>query len=250
MGRNFQELVAARHHGIETGNLSPVTPPCLLDETCRMDFQLLATHLAGIASIADISSSTPKDTFSVFCILKQTLMAAKQNLLGDDYSRQLEGYLESAFNHRFDPDLMCLYATFGGYSGFTREDSFEFGSLDRNEIIKALGRVNPRNIDMQVVSGELDAYLGTIDKNQGVESAEVYWKNEGKEEYPVLAQLVIPLFSFPHSMKAVQTIRDMKSFIHYHVRMKKEGAADSSISDEMAISCNRHLLIRWDMDFQ
>lgn len=250
MGRNFPELVTARHHGIETGVISAEVPPCILDDACRVEFQLLATHLAGIASIADISSSVPKDIFSVSCTLRQTIMAAQQNLLGDEYSRQLEGILDSAIRHHFDADLMCLYAAFGGYSGFPREDSFGYGTFDRNEVMKALERVNPRNIDLQEVSGELEAFLGALEKIQGVGSVELYWKNEGKEEYPRLAQLVIPLFSFPHSMKAVQTVRDMKSFIHYHVRLRKEGVVDSSTKDEMAISCNRHLLIRWDMDFQ
>ena len=43
---------------------------------------------------------------------------------------------------------------------------------------------------------------------------------------------------------------ELSRLLFYCMDRRKEAEVTSKVSDEMMISCNRHLLIRWDLDFQ
>ena len=183
-------------------------------------------------------------------MISQCCLTAKDYYSESETVAYVESWMQNALDRHYDPDLLCLYAVFARFHSDGQISSLDSEIYSKDTIIKALKRFGSQNVDIEV-EHELDSFLSNQDPMFGTIPSSTYWKSYGIKVYPRLSQFVLPIFVYPSSESSYELLRSIKSFIHFHVRLKKEGPTQVNHNqDEMMISCNRHLLIRWDLDFQ
>ena len=249
---HFSMIVNTIKQGISEGIISPQHPLFVMDleEEWRQQLQLLTHHLANLVDCTDLTTPTNLDLYSVYCVISHCCLTAKDYYTQSEIVNNVESLMRKALNRHYDPDLLCLYSVFARVHS-DRASAYDSDIYSKDTIIKALQRVNTQDVGTEINEQELDSFLFNQDPLFGTIPSSVYWKTYGLKTYPRLSQLVLPIFVYPSSGSSYECLRNMKSYIHFHVRLKKDGTTPLNHSkDEMMISCNRHLLIRWDLDFQ
>ena len=171
---------------------------------------------------SDLSTSTNLDLYSVYCVISQCCLTAKDYYSESETVAYVESWMQNALDRHYDPDLLCLYAVFARFHSDGQISSLDSEIYSKDTIIKALKRFGSQNVDIEV-EHELDSFLSNQDPMFGTIPSSTYWKSYGIKVYPRLSQFVLPIFVYPSSESSYELLRSIKSFIHFHVRLKKEG---------------------------
>ena len=250
---SFQALTAARQIGISTGQITSQHPLyTIIMDSAWLDSLTSVTNL--FREVARCTSSQSPDLLNIYSVYHTLL-----NCLNDLKDCPLENDLIThctntitLFIHRFfDHDFMCLlhYLLQQKLPSQDRV-TFDEANFPRDSATKTLEKlISASNGGSQAIE-EFDSFCRSEDPLFGTVSPLEYWTSVGKMQYPTLSSVAFVLHSYPLTPQAVEQWTSMKSIIHFHVRNRKESEVVSRVNDEMMISCNRHLLIRWDLDFQ
>lgn len=218
------------------------------DDGLLNKLRLVTFHFKDIVDCTDPNSPTNKDMYSVILAIRHCLATTKDYYSIPEVIQHVENILSVLLSYRHDEDLMCLYATFA--QQYTPQDLIALQSNpDRqSSIMQSLHRINYAGID---VLSELNMYLSASNHQLEGHSAGDYWKNIAPLQYPNLSKVLSPLFAIPSTPEQFQILKNMKIYIHSYYRNHKDGQQMQSHGrEEMLISCNRHILLRWDLDFQ
>lgn len=181
-----------------------------------------------------------------YSLVSSTLEKVHMNQhLPEDSGKFIESVLEERLKSYFDEDLVCLdyFLT----SPRTIQNVF----FDRKDLEKAIHRCcREPEVALNCIK-EVEPFLKDIHMDLSWEAVVEFWNQDGKSLYPNLAKLVGCCTSYPSVQEITSIYSNIKTYIHLHVRSKKDGEKDGlKNNDEMMISCNRHLVIRWNLDFQ
>lgn len=250
---SFQVFVAARQAGINSGQIIGQNP--------LLSFNLNAEWLESLTEATSLfrriasctSSQSPKalDLFFVYQSLVESLNAVKQSSFGSDFITHCTDAISHFLTRYFNHDLISLYYyLLHDKAPSQSESTADSSCYSRESALKALDKLKATGVESTQLQAEFDLFCRNEDPIFGTMPLVEYWTTVGKFQYPTLSSIALMFLSYPATQAAMELWTNMKSIIHFHVRSRKETEVTSKVSDEMMISCNRHLLIRWDLDFQ
>lgn len=250
---SFQVFVAARQAGISAGQIAGQNPLLSIDLTADwLESLTEATSLfRRIASCTNSQSPNALDLFFVYQSLVECLKAVKESSFGDDFISHCTDAISHFLNRYFSHDFISLfYYLLHSKAPSEGDSAVDLSYYSRESALKELEKLKGPLTESSQLQTEFDLFCRTEDPVFGTMPLVEYWTTVGKFHYPALSSIALMFLSYPSSQAAMELWSNMKSIIHFHVRSRKEAEVTSKVSDEMMISCNRHLLIRWDLDFQ
>ena len=209
-------------------------------EAWKRELQALYYCLHGVGECCQGDSLSQ---VHVYLTIHQTLQLAGTCLaLPDDSAPFIQSVLTGVLQTNFDEDLVCaeyfLMHPPSTPSLFTEKDR-----------VRAIQRFCG-NAEHEAVLKEFESFL-TVPVATCFEEFVLFWNGEGKSVYPNLSKLACAALCDPLNKDMMKTYSNIKTCIHLHVRSRKDGDKENTkSSDEMMISCNRHLVVRWNLDFQ
>ena len=250
---SFNVFLDARQAGIDSGQIIAQNPLYTIELTPEWLASLseVVSLFRRIASCTN--SQTPKalDLFYVYQSLLECLKAVKQSSLGSDFIAHCTDAISHVLNRYFNHDLVTLfYYLLIAKMPSQDESEFDTSCYSRESALKELDILKGLLGDSTQLQNEFDLFCRNEDPVYGTMPIADYWTTMGKLQYPALSSIALMLLSYPLTQSAMELWTNMKSIIHYHVRNRKESEITTKMNDEMMISCNRHLLVRWDLDFQ
>ena len=106
-------------------------------------------------------------------------------------------------------------------------------------------------LDLEKIMNEFQNYCKETFLHTDIVSLQQFWNTDGLVQYPNLAKLATIVLAYPCTIEMHKRYSSIKNYIHSHVRNKKEMEGTNAKSmDELFISCNRHLVVRWNLDYQ
>lgn len=199
-------------------------------------------------TLADVDININR--YYVYSIIHSTLDKVKmENNLPDGSAKYIESVLSNMVNSKFDKRLLCWdhFLTYrSDNSGATFSDLFT-----EEDMLDSFNAFYISHEDCEECVKEFNSFMKNSVNHFDWNTVIPFWYAEGRSLYPFLSKLALTSLCYPHVSESYSVYSKIKSLVHQHVRSKKEGEANSlKGSDEMIISCNRHLVIRWNLDFQ
>lgn len=208
----------------------------------------LYTCLHELAQCCSGMEDLAVNRYYVFTLLKSVVHQLNDSSsLPNDVVKFIQSVVNDIIRIYFDDDLLCMdFFLTTSHSDVTSCQGSEY---TRDDACRAFRRYYPDDSEYEECVKEFDSYVHRTDIDYSWEAITMFWKTDGKNMFPNLARIAEMALSYPCIKESFTTYSSIKTYIHYHVRSKKDGDGNSTkSSDEMMISCNRHLFMRWDLD--
>ena len=249
----YNALVTTQQQGISSGVIQSQNPLFAIDisESWKNDLQQMMVLFRSIVDCTDPTNTSHLNPYIVYLALIQCINSTKTSSLSSDAIMHIDTHIDQCVQKYFNMELLCLYHYFargnddGSIATECNDELFPKNALEGIVQRFYCGQ------NWEVCTSELDEYMKKREKMGGVTLPYSWWLEEGKLCYPELSKVVLAIIAFPHNEDSLDMYGSMKSCIHYRLRSKKDNeAVAAKVNEEMMLSCNRHLLIRWNLDFQ
>lgn len=216
-----------------------------LDEGFCIALMNLYECFNELASCCNGNEDCYLNYFSIYCVLSSTQQKIKNNTVLLDVTVKYALSILASCLEYFNQDILCILYFF---TTPHVNDIIQFSEKQMIMIIKSFYHES-NDYDNCIKEFELFLKESQIDYNWS--NIINFWNGAGKTHFPLLSKIVCIALSYPCIKESYAEYAKIKTYIHLHVRSKKDGESDLSKSnDELVISCNRHLVIRWNLDFQ
>lgn len=213
--------------------------------------QQLLVLFSPIVACTDPKNAANLNPYIVYLSLIQCNNTAKTASLSNDAVVHIDFHIDQCVQKYFNKELLCLYHYFA-----RGNDESEVATecndqlFPRSTLESILQRIYTGG-SWETCAAELDEYIKKREKMGGVTLPYSWWAGDGRICYPELSKVVLSIIAFPNCEESVDVYNSIKCCIHYRLRSKKDtDTTAAKVNEEMMLSCNRHLIIRWDMDFQ
>ena len=244
--------LAATQQALQNGVVSGQSAfPVDISEAWKQEIQQLLVLFSPIVACTDPKNTSHLNPYVVYLSLIQCINMAKGASLSSDAIMHIDSHIDQCVQKYFNTELLCLYHYFarGNDQGDVATECND-QLFPRSTLESVLQRLYTGD-NWEACTAELNEYMKKREKLGGMTLPYSWWLGDGRICYPELSKVVQAIIAFPNCEESVDVYNTMKCCVHYRLRSKKDTETTAAkVNEEMMLSCNRHLLIRWDMDFQ